>query len=56
MTGNWISRKVAGNISVKGNTVSVLTDSEFKMLEEDLKQLGTDCKWNNGLKSLCFSI
>ena len=45
---NWISRKVAGNISVKGNTVSVLTDSEFKMLEADLKNLGTDCKRNNG--------
>ena len=48
MTGNWISRKVAGNISVKGNTVSELTDSEFKMLESDLKNLGTDCKRNNG--------
>ena len=56
MTGNWISRNVAGNISVKGNTVSVLTDLEFKMLGEDLENLGTDCKWNNRLKSLCFNI
>lgn len=42
MTGNWMSRKVSGNSSVKGNTVNVLTASEFIMLEEDLqKQFGS---------------